>query len=185
MSPVPPTAPRSPRTKAPKARAAAAPATRFQGPRPLGACVAPVIAPAARRQGFAQVELLSRWPAIVGERMGRSTAPVKLAWPRGREEGATLHIVATGTAALELQHSAGVLLERINAYLGFRAVERLAMAQGYAGRAPARPPRAAPSPASTAQAADLAAKVQPGPLRDALARLGAEVLQTESLHTRR
>ena len=81
----------------------------------------------------------------------------------GRRSGGTLLLQVGGAAALEIQHAAPQLLERINAYFGHRAVRQLRLLQmplpphsrRRSRRAPAawrrrrRPPSPPASPRST------------------------------------
>lgn len=155
------------------------------------------IAPALRKQGFGEAEIVTDWPQIVGARLAAVSAPVRLVWPpgAGRRENAregarmgaqmgardaapaTLCVRVEGAFALELQHLAPLVLERVNARLGWRCVARLQLLQGPLPRprAAARP-APAPGAADAARAAALAAGVEDAALREALTRLGARVL---------
>ncbi len=73
-------------------------------------------------------------------------------WPRPVEgqpqEPATLVLRVEGPMALEIQHSSDVILERVNRFLGWSAVGRLALRQAPLSRARAgRRPRRAAGPA--------------------------------------
>lgn len=147
----------------------------------LDACISPVFA----AQGFASADILAAWPDIVGDRLARVAQPQKLEWPRRRgpreadrlPEPATLVLRVEGAFALEVQHLAPLIVERLNAHYGWRCVGRLVLKQGRMRRAP--PPKAAPPPLDPARAASLEAAVEPiaeDGLRDALARLGTAVL---------
>jgi hypothetical protein len=100
-----------------------------------------LLAPAARRRGFAAVEVVEQWPTIVGPGLARRCHPVQLEFRRGTTMGGTLVLQAAGGAALELQHVAPQLLERVNDYFGFRAAARLRFVQ-----MPSRPLPAPPAP---------------------------------------
>ena len=71
-------------------------------------------------------------------------------WPRPVEgqpqEPATLVLRVEGPAALEIQHSSDVILQRVNRFFGWSAVGRLALRQAPLSRRkrPAPPPRAGP-----------------------------------------
>ncbi|MBX6425144.1 MAG: DUF721 domain-containing protein [Variibacter sp.] len=147
--------------------------------RPLAEFVGPCLGDVFARQGFASGDIVTHWAEIVGDDVAQLAEPLKLQWPRGggehASEPATLVLRVEGPAAIEVQHLAPVILERINRYFGWRAVARIAIRQAPLARRPrkVRPP--APSPAETAQvAASLGAIDDPG-LRDALARLGAAI----------
>ena len=77
------------------------------------------------RRGFGERDILTRWPDIVGSELAELTVPEKLQTQRGYSVGAVLHIRVDGVAALELQHKTPIVLERINAFYGYRAVDRL------------------------------------------------------------
>lgn len=99
-----------------------------------------VLGPAARRRGFAESAILSDWASIVGPVLAGRCQPVRVEFPRGRHQGGTLHLHARGGAALELQHMAPQLAERINGFFGFAAVRRIRLVQT------APPPRKMPEP---------------------------------------
>ena len=96
--------------------------------RPLADLVMPVIGAACRKRGFAAAELITFWPEIVGEELAQRAQPDRLVWPPDPDDmdgGATLIVRAEGRAGLILQHSAPQVLERLNDFLGWRAVVRL------------------------------------------------------------
>ncbi len=131
------------------------------GPRPIGALVPGITRPAFRTRAPAAAQVLADWASIVGPALAEATAPRRLV-------GGTLTLACSGPVALELQHLSGELIERVNAYLGRVLIQRLRFVQDAPApslrRLPARPRRAAP--------VDVPG-VAPGPLRDALAALGA------------
>ncbi len=59
-----------------------------------------------------------------------------------REPG-TLVLRVEGPAAIEIQHLSGVICERVNRFLGWRAVARLALRQAPLRRGERKAPRAA------------------------------------------
>jgi len=140
--------------------------------RALGA----VLDPAARRRGFAAAALLSDWSLVVGAALASRCQPVML-----EAHGGVLHLYANGAAALEIQHAAPQLVERVNTYLGFRAVRRLRLVQS-----PLPPqPRPAEEPPLRLLAPDEVASLDqnviavPDPeLRAALLSLGQILLAT-------
>ena len=140
-------------------------------------CLGPTLA----AQGFAASDIITAWPEIVGERLAAHTEPLRIAWPRGvrddRGEPATLLVRVTGAFALELQHSAPLVVERINTYFGWRCIGRLSLRQGPVRRAAA--PRRKPArldPAGAARVRETVGSVDDQALHDALVRLGDAVL---------
>jgi len=126
--------------------------------------------------------LQAHWSEIVGKTLARRTEPVKLSSPRAGG-GGSLEIRVDGPAATIVQHQAGDILARVNLFLGVGTVERLRVVQGPLRNAPrvAPPPRPrarGPLDAAKEQVlADGLAKAPDGPLKDALMRLGREVLR--------
>lgn len=98
-------------------------------PRPAGAALSTITSPTFRRRGFARREVLTQWPTIVGAMMARYTCPERLQFGRDRNEGATLVVRASSGFATELQHLHPVVLDRINTFFGYRAVDRLTIVQ--------------------------------------------------------
>jgi hypothetical protein len=153
------------------------------GARPIGAYVARALDPAARARGFATTALLADWPAIVGAELAAFTAPDRVVWPRRRDEaetasapkgrrgeGAMLVLRVSGPRAVEVQHRAGPILERVNGYFGYRAITEMRILQAPVARAAKPPAPPAPPPADASLPASAAIEDQG--LRRALARLG-------------
>jgi hypothetical protein len=168
---------------------------RPKGPwsRPLADLIAPVIGPVLARQGFGQSDLILFWDDIVGQRLASMSQPIKLQWPprdrarmvEGDHASATLVIRVETGFALELQHSSGAVIERVNAHLGWRCVNRLLLKQGPVERRPAaKAARAPPDPAIVTAAERLVGPVADESLRLALTRLGARVLSRASADPR-
>jgi hypothetical protein len=136
-----------------------------------------VTAPLRRRRGLTEAALFADWTTIVGASLSAECAPLRMA--RGTDgTGGTLHIRVTGPLALELQHLEPLVVERINGYFGYRAVARLALHQGPLSPRPAPPKRTRPLPDGQVDArlAPHLARIGDAELRDALSRLGREVL---------
>jgi hypothetical protein len=157
--------------------------------RPLADLIGPAIAPLLAKQGFGESEIIMAWPEIVGPRYAGVSEPIRLQWPpqgprrdpAARPEPAILHVRVDGGLAIELQHMQEVILQRINRHLGWRCVARLALKQGPLERAAAaRRAVKQLTPEAVARGEAAAAKLEEGPLRDALARLGARVLGEEA-----
>ena len=86
----------------------------------------------------------------------------------------TLILRVEGPAAIEIQHLADLICERVNRFLGWRAVERIALRQAPIRRLPRRSLRSA-DPEAAARIAASMPEVEDDDLRQALARLGAAI----------
>ena len=149
--------------------------------RPLADLVRRTLADTFARQGFASIELVTHWNDIVGAEIAAHCEPLRLKWPRGGDveapEPATLVLRVEGPIAIEIQHLAPVILERVNRFFGWRAVGRLALRQAPLARRPAPPVRPTLDPAVAARLA-ATLDVADEDLRNALGRLGAAIKRT-------
>jgi hypothetical protein len=148
------------------------------GPRAVSALLPAITRPALKKHGPALGSLVADWEAVVGPELARQTEPMKLA------QG-TLTLGCAGPVALEMQHLAPQILERVNAHLSNGAAVRLRLVQRTSARA-AVPPPARPIPKRAQEQAEAAVATLPdGPLRDALRSLGEAVLARSVPSTRR
>ena len=138
------------------------------------------------RYGFAYAGVLSEWSAIVGEELGRVSVPERIRWPRstgsasdGRKSGGTIVVRVAEGRALEFQHLAPRLIERINRYYGFEAVAGVKVVQGTVA-APASQSPSAPCPDIRREAvSQRVAAIDDDRLRAALLRLGTSVSRSD------
>ncbi len=130
------------------------------------------------KRGFADGAILKDWPTIAGEHLARHSLPEKVFNPKGARTGGILHLrIDKGSMATELQHLEPLLIERINGYFGFRAVDRLKITQGPLPETAAKPARARRR-LDAADQEDLARSlisVDDAELRQALEALGRAV----------
>jgi hypothetical protein len=146
--------------------------------RPLAELVNRCLSDAFARQGFASREIVTHWPEIVGSEIAAHAEPISMQWPRNVQSGeaATLVLRVEGPAAIEIQHQSGLVIERVNRFFGWRAVDRLALRQApLRGLRKPRPRTKVDPEAAGRVAATLA--IEDTALRDALGRLGAAVKQ--------
>ena len=89
----------------------------------MGVAVAALAAPILLKRGGVLARLRVDWSAIVGPEWAAWT------WPAAFGREGALKLLSVPTAALELQHRAPLLIERINLYFGRSAVNRLVLVQ--------------------------------------------------------
>lgn len=152
---------------------------RPRGPRPLADIAAGQISQALQQAGFASTEVVTRWDEIVGDDLARRSAPVKIAWPRrpqgaGEPEPGTLHVRVEAPFALEMQHLVPVVLERVNAFMGWRCVAAVRLTQIPLTAKP-RPREAPRPPADEARLKAALAGFEDEGLRSVIARFGRAV----------
>jgi len=146
--------------------------------RAIGAEVARVAGPVLGKRGFGEAHLIAQWDSVMGEDLAAQISPDRLSFARGERREGTLHLRVAPGFALEAQHREPLLIERINAFFGYRAVARIRLIQGPPARPAApKPPKPRALVASEQQELDrkLADIEDPG-LREALRALGAAVI---------
>jgi len=146
--------------------------------KPLRDLLGKVVGETFNRQGFASAELVTRWTEIVGAEIAAHSEPVKIQWPRAAEDAVrapgTLVLRVEGPAAIEIQHLAEVICDRVNRFLGWRAIDRVALRQAPLRRL-SRPPATLLDADAAARIAARMPEITDEELRQALARLGAAV----------
>ena len=147
----------------------------------LSSLLPAILKPVMAAHGVATSQLLTHWPDIVGPELAAVTCLLRVNWPRGvdpsraRAGGASLVVLCDSAFALDVQHRAPVILERVNTLFGWNAVSRLVLRQG-------------PVDVRKDKEIQLDKLSDPPPLpeidnedlRTALARLGQRVLSTPS-----
>jgi hypothetical protein len=145
---------------------------RHQGFHAVGRAVSRLVAPiVVKRGGGVLVRLKSDWSSIIGPEWA------KLAWPVALGRDGALKLRTVPTAALELQHRAPLVVDRVNLYLGRAAVSRLVLVQAALPLEPEphnTQPRALRDEMPEAVAPQLSSIADPG-LRAALGRLADAV----------
>lgn len=196
------------RLASPKPRSRAAPATPKGAPAPpaarkargflhAAALSSEPIRTAFSRRGFAETRVLTDWPEVVGDALAPLCRPVKVTYAAGGF-GATLVVLAEGARAPEVEMLGPRIIERVNAFYGYRAVSRFKVVQtasgmgasgGFAEDAALAPrsrqsdrmgaPERRQGAVSEAEAQGVAAAVRPvasDSLRQALDRLGRNII---------
>jgi|TARA_R110000824_G_scaffold152296_1_gene323487 hypothetical protein len=99
------------------------------GPRAIASLVGKSSRAALVRRGFAQADILTHWPSIVGQNLANWSSPEKLNYSRQKNSEATLRIRVAPGWAPEFQHFEPLIIERINSFFGYRAIAKLQLIQ--------------------------------------------------------
>src|SRR5918995_509741 len=127
--------------KSPGAKQKAEDAPRSGRPRAAGELVGQIGGMAFRRFGFVQSAIVSRWSEIVGERYAKVSSPESIRFPAGRKAAGVLTLLVEGAHAPLMQHLTPLIIERVNRFFGYQAVDRLVFRQGRQPLPPAQPKR--------------------------------------------
>ncbi|WP_243372518.1 DUF721 domain-containing protein [Microvirga solisilvae] len=157
--------------------------------RPLAEFLDACLSPSLAAQGFATSDIIMAWPDIVGERLAAFTQPIKIEWkrkaphadPEARAEPSTLVVRVESAFALELQHMAPTVIDRVNTYYGWRCIGKLVLKQGPVRRVEKRKPSPpALSPADREKVDSAIEGVEEDNLKAALDRLGQAIVSSGS-----
>lgn len=150
----------APKGKAPKTKAAEAKAKepkRFERARGGQARVISDLMPdvgrsAFRRFGFVQSSVVTRWPEIVGAARAKICAPESIRFAPGEKGDGILQLVVVPAHAPIVSMMLPEIVERVNRFFGYNAVERVKIRQGevkprpYAPDGASQPPVLRPIP---------------------------------------
>lgn len=83
-----------------------------------------------KKFGFVQASVVSRWKEIVGDRYGRVSLPESIRFPTGKKSGGTLTLLVEGAHAPLIQHLGPMIIERVNRFFGYEAINKVVFRQG-------------------------------------------------------
>ena len=166
---------------------------RYIAAKPLARFLPDLTKKVFQKHGFSSAALIADWSDVVGLPLAEQCIPERLKWPRGRRPvtedatetptGATLILRTDAAHALEIEYASAQILERINAYFGYRAITTLKIVQGPLMTKPARSSPKSGRPAATqspveAQACDQAiSEIEDADLKAALERMRRSVFR--------
>ena len=94
-----------------------------------------------KRFGFVQSSIVSRWAEIVGERYAKVSSPESIKFPMGKKVAGVLTLLVDGAHAPLIQHLTPVIVDRVNRFFGYAAINRIVFKQGKPPAPAARPQR--------------------------------------------
>src|SRR5918911_3777272 len=117
-------------------------------PRAAGELVGDIGGQSFKRFGFVQHSIVSRWSEIVGERYAKVSCPESIKFPAGKKAGGVLTLMVDGAHAPLIQHLTPMIVERVNRFFGYAAINRIVFRQGKPPAPEAKPqrPQLAPVP---------------------------------------
>src|SRR3954451_24876942 len=116
-------------------------APRSCRPRSAGDLLGNIGGQSFRRFGFIQSSIVSRWGEIVGERYARASCPESIKFPTGKKAGGALTLLVDGAHAPLIQHLTPMIVERVNRFFGYVAINRIVFRQGKPPAPASRPQR--------------------------------------------
>lgn len=158
--------------------------TRRRRPQQIGELTSAVLDPVLERRAGISASLIHSWDEVVGTKLAGSTLPQKVQWPRraGQDDPfqpATLTIAADPSVAFVLQHETQQVIERVNAFLGYAAIDRIRILQRPVEFEKRPAPSAAPLSSEIRSRLDNTVEpIEDDGLRASLRRLGESVARS-------
>ncbi len=102
--------------------------------RPVSELVGKVLEPVIARRTGMTMDLIAAWHSLLSEPLGNCSRPEKIQWPRRVSDEdpfkpATLVVACEGPQAVFLQHETGIIIEKVNTFFGFTAIDRIKIVQ--------------------------------------------------------
>ena len=154
------------------------PKTRTNKMKRLSTMIDPIIAPSAKARGFAIGRIVSHWHDIVGD-MSSWCRPDAVSFPRDSRTDGTLRLQIESGRGPQAQAMSDVIIERVNANFGYRAISRISLVQTLSTTVQPASPKPAPPLNQTQHDIwtldDQLKDVKSPELRAALRRLGSPI----------
>ncbi len=170
---------RPPTATKPAIKTALPPARSNRGLQAVGVMASKITRPILGKAGLAEGDIVANWAVIVGATLASHSLPERIVFPKGRREAGEITVrVSAGAFAVTLQHDIPRVLERLNGFFGYRAVDRVKIVQGAITRRtrPLPTPIAPLSAPKQAHLTEQLAGIMDMGLRDSLERLGRAIL---------
>lgn len=153
--------------------------------RAAGSFVPKLTAKIFEKYGFHSAELMTDWPRVAGADVAAVSEPERIRWPRvagpvddtepERRKGAILVLRVEPARALEIEYRSGEIIDRINRYFGYRAIDSLKILQAPLKSRAALAPAAARVPVQVPPPPAFVAEVDRSDLKDALSALWTSI----------
>jgi len=93
-----------------------------QGLRPLQSLLPENAKKILKKDGFVYFEIIKNWKNIVGEKLFKDTAPLKIKKINNEN---IISINVNKNIMIEIEYSRDQIIEKINSYLGFNAINKI------------------------------------------------------------
>lgn len=96
----------------------------------VGRTIIPLAKQLLGKNGFMQIELISNWEEIVGEKLAEYVLPQKISFVKDeRVCGTLVLLVLSGAFAMEVESNKLKILQKVNAFFGYEALNKIKIIQ--------------------------------------------------------
>lgn len=96
-----------------------------KGMRPLIYAINPITKKVFGKKSSVFGQMILQWNTITKGLGCEYASPIKIIFPKGKNNGATLHLSCTSSHALSLQMITPQIIQRINQFFGYNAVTKI------------------------------------------------------------
>ncbi len=96
-------------------------------PKRIGFYSQGLVKPVFKARGLLEGKIISHWSQIVGEKFAQLSMAQRISFPKGSRKNGTLYVSVTSASAFLLEHAQDLIIERVNTFFGYKAVEKLKM----------------------------------------------------------
>ena len=91
----------------------------------------PIFKKLLSKNGINDFRIITMWNQIVGEELSLVSRPKKITYKRGSRSNAILQISVVGAYATEISYMDGLIIERINSFMGYCAISLIRIHQDF------------------------------------------------------
>ena len=159
----------------------------YATPQSIGPQIERLLAPFIKSQGFAEARIILDWEKIMGTSLAGQTQPQKISFLKGQRGGGTLILLVTSAIAPEIMNLSPQIIERINGYFGYEAVQRITLKHGLIKEIASQKKEQNPSfqrkleEREVKEITDLVAEIPDESLKNALSKLGMSLMGRKNL----
>lgn len=136
--------------------------------------------PTTRQLGFVTASILLDWPEIVGAKFAELCYPVKITFPPNKKSDGRLHVITSSAFAVQISYLEQQIIEKINTYFGYRAVQKLFIRNGEVKKAEKVTKKYTVSPEAREMVENLVATIEDPELKQRLMAIGLGVYRHET-----
>lgn len=156
-----------------------------RGAVPLSDLLPKLVDPIYANKGLSSSALIAAWPELAGASFANCSMIETIKWPHQRSngepsfQGGILIVRVDGPKAIYLQHEEKQIIQRVNRFFGFSAIDRLKITQGAISRSRKAEPIPMPdlSKKQEKKLRECINELDDPDLNDAVLKLGKGVLQ--------
>lgn len=100
-------------------------------PKRIGLYTQNFVKPVFKARGLLEGKIINSWPQIVGEKFSKQSMAQKITFPKGKRVHGTLYLSVTSSSAFLLEHAQDLIIERVNTFFGYKAIEKLRMVHDF------------------------------------------------------